>query len=174
MSKTPDDITFALYYDDELNLEESKRFEDSLRSDPELFARYQFWVETQESLAAHFESLESNYELGGFTDRVMSELPEVAPWEVSAASPARAVTPSEPEGESWIKRLIFPLLIGSLTAAVILMIVDRRAPSGPGGAPAAGASQDNTTLIKDNEVKVTWLEDEEEEELEGSEGDGGI
>jgi anti-sigma factor RsiW len=166
-----DEVTFALFYDDEMSQEESAHFEATLESDPDLLARYQQWVEIQEGLSAHFESLEASYSLEGFTARVMDALPEQATWELEATPPERVISEAAPR-DSWVKRLLFPLMLGSLTAAVILMIVDRRAPEGTSQPHQVGVNQDNTTLINDSEVKVTWLEDDDDDSDDSDDGDG--
>ena len=165
-----DEVTFALFYDDEMSQEESQQFETALESDTELLARYERWIYVQEGISAHFESLEANYSLDGFTNRIMDALPEQAPWEVEA--PRRAPV-EEPQTDSWIKRILFPLMIGSLTTAVILVIMRQSTPSDQVPQNSVSPSnQDNTTLIKDSEVKVTWLEEDDEDEEDSDEDDG--
>ena len=111
-----DEVTFALYYDYELDAEESIRFEAALKSDPKLLEAYEHWASTFEHLSQNFEAVEDQYELEGFTQKVMEALPN-DPWK--RARPKESVVSeviSQPESfwAGWFK----PILIGSLSAAL--------------------------------------------------------
>ena len=161
-SYTPDEVTFALYFDNELDHEEEVKFEAALNTDHDLLVRYNLWVETHERVYAHFESLEESYPLEGFTERVMAELPEQAPWTERATSESASQS-MEAEESSWFKRFFIPILVGGLTAAAILLVLSRKdtlvSPQ-----PEVNQPRPETQLI---DHKVTWLESDEE----GEDGD---
>ena len=77
-----DEVTFALYYDYELDAEESTRFEAALEKDPDLLKAYEQWASTLEHLSQNFEAIEEQYELDGFSQKVMAALPST-PWKQS-------------------------------------------------------------------------------------------
>lgn len=155
---TPDEVTFALYFDNELDREEELRFEAALQDDPKLLAQYNLWAETYERVYEHFETLEANYALEGFTERVMAELPQEAPWEKRSGESAPR---EEIKRESqWFKRFFIPILIGSLTAAVIVFALTRQDQlvSSP---TEVTSPRPETQLITHT---VTWLESDEEDD----------
>ena len=163
-SYTPDEVTFALYFDRELDSEEEAKFEAALNADSELLAQYHLFVETHEHVYAHFEALETSYPLEGFSDRVMNDIPEEAPW-VQGSTIERAAQSMEQNESSWFKRILIPIFIGTLTAAAILILVsrnDRLASEQPG----VSADRPETQLI---DHKVTWLESDEDDDLIDSE-----
>ena len=163
-----DEVTFALYYDYELDAEESTRFEAALEKDPDLLKAYEQWASAFEHLSQNFAAIEEQYELEGFSQKVMAALPS-NPWkrakvEESSSSPAIA------QQESWWAGWFKPILIGSLAAAAVL-VVSRSIQS-----PSPQA-QRSTVLINypDQEesqerAPVIWLLDEEEsiEDLESN------
>ena len=163
-SYTPDEVTFALYFDRELDSEEEAKFEAALNADSELLAQYHLFVETQESVYAHFEALETSYPLEGLTDRVMKEIPQEAPWS-QASTIERKAQSIEQNESSWFKRILIPIFIGTLTAAAILILVSRKDQlvSEP---PGVNADRTETQLI---DHKVTWLESDEDDDLIDSE-----
>ena len=83
-----DEITFALFYDGELDEEESRRFESALAEGGELSDRYGQWLCVRDATLDHFETVEGRYELQGFSDQVMSALPQESPW----STPSKAST----------------------------------------------------------------------------------
>ena len=160
---TPDEITFALYFDNELDLDEATKFEAALNANPELLAQYNLWAEMQEQVCAHFETLEKTYSLEGFTERVMNDLPQTSPWKQPSSEHISHTI--EVQESSWFKRLLIPILVGGLTAAVVVFILSRRnelvLPH------TDQATQRPETQLIDH--KVTWLENDEEDETEDPE-----
>jgi negative regulator of sigma E activity len=162
-----DEITFALFYDGELDSDESRRFEEELESDEALASRYGEWLRVREALMDHFEAIEAEYKLEGFSDRVMDALPTTSPWETSRESTS---SPSiERPSFNW-RAWFTPMLVGGLTAAAIMLIAQSLTR-------VNDQSARSTVLInypeqgdKAQTSPVIWLvEDEEqaeEEELE--------
>ena len=163
-SYTPDEVTFALYFDRELDSEEEAQFEAALNTDSELLAQYHLFVETHEHVCAHFEALETSYPLEGLTDRVMKHIPEEAPWS-QVSTTERASQPMEQSDFSWFKRILIPVFIGTLTAAAILILVSRKDQI-VSEQPGMSADRPETQLI---DHKVTWLESDEDDDLIDSE-----
>ena len=162
---TYDEITFALFYDGELDDEESKRFEEALSQSESLSAQYGEWIAARDALYDHFEALEASYPLDGFSDQVMNALPNRSPW----APPKEQRIHSIPTTSTW-RSWFTPILIGGLTAAAILLIAQslNRVTS---------QTQRSTVLINypeqgDEAQKspVIWLV-EEEESVEDAEAD---
>ena len=161
---TPDEVTFALYFDRELDREEEAKFEAALNADSELLAQYHLFVETHEQVCAHFEALETSYPLEGFTERVMNDIPEQAPWAQSSTI-ERASQSLEQSDSSWFKRILIPVFIGCLTAAAILILVSKKGPL-TSEQPGISTERPETQLI---DHKVTWLESDEDDDLDDSE-----
>jgi anti-sigma factor RsiW len=163
-----DEVTFALYYDYELDSDESTQFEHALEQDPTLLKAYEDWVSAFELLSQNFEALEDDYDLEGFSQKVMNSLPN-DPW--PKTQPAETVhvkdsVESEPWWAGWFK----PILIGTLAAAAVLIVARSIQTTAP-------TNQRSTVLINypdqtnnQEEAPVIWLLDEEEsiEDLEPS------
>jgi hypothetical protein len=156
---TPDEVTFALYFDNELDHDEEAKFEAALNTNSELLARYNLWTETYEHICDHFEALEETYPLESFTERVMKELPQEAPWEQESSS-ERISQAIEERESSWFKRFFMPMLVGSLTVAVVVVILSRKDQLV--STPNDVTPQRSDTQLIDH--KVTWLEDDEDED----------
>ena len=173
-AQTYDEVQFALYFDHELDQEAETHFEEALKADAELLARYNEWVGAYETLNAHFESLESSYQLEGFTDRVMAELPELSAHAQISSTPADVEPADSDERVSWIRQMFIPFLIGSLAAAALFVALNRQVNSaGESGAANPGAELGNNTNgltpISD-EKGSTWPENDDDEEDEDDEG----
>lgn len=163
-----DEITFALFYDGELDAAESLRFEEAL-SNSELAERYGQWLAVRDTICDHFENLESQYSLEGFSDRVIEALPEQSPWSNPRLSSESVAKESVSFGLS-LRRWFAPMLVGGLTAAAIIIIAQS----------LSGVTQHNTrstVLINYPEQgdeaqtsPVIWIvegeEDSEEAEME--------
>ena len=168
--QTYDEVTFALYFDHELDQIEETRFEAALTADEALHARYDEWANTHYVLNSHFEALESNYALDGFTERVMGALPEID----SLTTPVPAKAERELMSLSdRLKQALVPFLIGSLAAAALFVVLGRQIthPNGGDARPGSefGESFDGLTPIS-NEEGPTWLESDDEEDDDGEGG----
>lgn len=165
-TKTYDEVHFALYFDRELDQEAEAQFEAALKTNAELLAHYNEWVDTYEALNAHFEAVESSYPLEGFTDRVMADLPELSAQSQTSSSVAAAEPEDSEERVSWIRQVFIPFLIGSLVAAALFVALNR--PANPG---SEGTEIHNSTdgLTPINDKGSTWPgnDDEEDEDDEG-------
>lgn len=159
--KLYDEVTFALFYDNELDAEEERAFEAQLNDDPQLLEAYNQWVSGLEAVRQHVESVEANYTLDQFTDRVMSALPSESAW-THSTSKSNVSIDQEPK-QSWWQGWFTPILVGGLTAAAILIIARTIETKGL-------SSQRSTVLINypdqketSQEAPVIWLLDEEEQ-----------
>lgn len=163
-----DEVTFALYYDYELDAEESTRFEAALKTDPDLLKAYEQWASSFEYLSQNFEALEDQYELDGFSQKVMAALPS-NPWpEAKTTEPD--LSQKNIQKEAWWAGWFKPILIGSLAAAAILVVARSIQSPNP-------QVQRSTVLINypdqdeaQERAPVIWLLDEEEsiEDLESN------
>lgn len=171
MTTTPyDEITFALYYDHELDQEETERFEAALQSDPELMAQYEEWSISLALFHEHIDQLESSYQLDQLSDKVMANLPEQAPWNTSRSSEPESVVMPQREGvASWWKQLWVPALVGGLAAAAILLIAN-------GIMQSEQPKTTSTQLINHDgeEGAVIWIVDDENGEEDTEEQEEGI
>jgi anti-sigma factor RsiW len=171
-SKIYDDVTFALYFDHELDQSAESEFEAALNSNPELLAQYEDWVATYEMLNAHFEAREAQYSLEGFTDRVMGELPETL--ERTQRGEAEPAELEEVSLSARLRSILVPFFAGCCVAAVIFMILQRPQPSHPSAQsqPDSLAAQPNSLdeVPVANEVsdESEVNDDEEDEDGEGN------
>ena len=170
--KMYDEVTFALFYDNELDAEEERAFVAQLKQDSTLMEAYEDWVEGIEAVSQHIKHLESDYELDQFTASVMAALPEQSPWR--SKTPTTKVDVDIESEQSWLKSWLTPILIGGLTAAAILIVARTLETQ-------TIKSQRSTVLINypdqseaAQEAPVIWLLDEEELLEEANEHDTGI
>jgi hypothetical protein len=89
----------------------------------------------------------------------MKGLPQEAPWEQESSS-ERISQAIEERESSWFKRFFMPMLVGSLTVAVVVMILSRKDQLV--STPNDVTPQRSDTQLIDH--KVTWLEDDEDED----------
>lgn len=156
-----DEITFALFYDGELDREEEADFMEALDSDSALREHYESWAELGHRVHDHFEALEASYDLDRFTDQVMEGLPNVSSWTSSRSTEAIV---EESSGASWWRTWMAPMMIGAVSAAAILVIAQSLTQ-------VQSTTTRSTVLInypeqddKAQESPVIWLVDEEESE----------
>jgi negative regulator of sigma E activity len=162
-----DEITFALFYDNELDEEDARAFEAQLQDDSELMSAYQEWRATLNAVTDHFEYVESTYNLDDFTKKVMRAISDEPSW-------AESLTYDQSSAEillenPWWKAWLFPILIGSLAAAAVLIVARSLDTSSQN-------AQRSTVLINypdqsgsTQEAPVIWLLDEEEKLEEADE-----
>jgi len=160
-----DEITFALFYDEELDHDEERAFLEALESDQVLRERYEAWTELGTHLAKHFESKELSYSLDHLSDKVMSNLPTDPSW--SSSQSVQEVVEEE-SSTPWWRSWLTPMMVGAIGAAVILIVVQSLTQ-------IKVSSTRSTVLInypeqgdQAQESPVIWLIDEEENEEDES------
>jgi anti-sigma factor RsiW len=171
---TYDEVTFALYFDQEMDQQEEARFEAALKADSALMKRYNDWVSVYEHFTAHFESLETHYQLDGFTDAVMSDLP--AEWDHQRSGGSWAADDHAESHPSWTRRILAPFLIGSMIAAALFIVFKRVHQAEPNTDQQTidqqfGEDFRGLTPISAEEGP-TWLKSDAEEEDESAKGGG--
>ena len=175
-----DEQLLILYFDGELDQPEADELEARIERDEALSAQFQELVALRSSMRDHFSSEIERLDLEGFTDRVMSALPEVEFSSIKRETTSAEVEPSSPSlarrVQAWFSQNTSPLLIGAAVACAILFAL-RATDSSPQRSVNAPAG--STVLINLHESEeaesdpVIWVldEDEADEELEEKEGD---
>ena len=158
-----DEVTFALYYDHELDAKEAKLFELSLERDEQLMEAYNQWVDVQEAVHHYFEDKESSYKLDHFSDRVMKALPADPNWRTSKPPNSEPVAVQLNTDSPWWQTWLTPMLIGGLVTAALMLIVQ--------GFQGNSVQQQRSTVLinypdqeeQGDKAPVIWLLDEDEE-----------
>lgn len=174
-----DEQLLILYFDGELDRAEADELEARIERDEALSVQFQELVTLRSSLRDHVSSEIERLDLEGFTDRIMSALPEVefSSMNREPATPEVEVVPAglAQRIQEWFAQNTSPLLIGAAVACAILFGL--RAIDSP-SQRSVNAPAGSTVLInlhKSEEAEsdpVIWVldEDEADEELDEKEG----
>jgi hypothetical protein len=161
-----DEITFALYYDHELDAKEAKLFEMALEQNEQLMKTYDQWVDAQEAVSQYLEDKEAEYQLEGFSDRVMKALPADPNWKVRSEQQEVVSKQDSNQQTPWWQSWFTPMLVGGLVAAALILVIQ-------GLQESPVQNQRSTILINQAEqgdkAPVIWLLDEEDEQEQDNE-----
>jgi anti-sigma factor RsiW len=164
----------TLYVDGELNGEELDGFEARLAHEPELLAQVEAQLALSELITEGLNAQDLP-SLDGFTERVMSSLPERAPLSTPTSEASSSAVEGEARGlKAWFERHISALLLGAAVAAALLIGLRLLQPSAP-----HPTQQPSTVLINLEQPKaegaapVIWLSDDEEDSGSDAGAEGG-
>ena len=154
-----------LYLDGELDDEVKEHIEQQLETDEALRIEFDQLIQMRTYISDWYQDQEENYELDGFSDRVMESLGKPS-WDIHSQTVQldvqSATHPQKSTGSWWFQNR-FPLLVGALAAAVLLLLANAFTPQVSKKSPS-------TVLIQDQVDKeaspVIWVLDEEESEHE--------